>query len=100
MAKSKYSHDPDYAKPPRWADVYRKHCPERTCPMTRHAKLIADQILRDRNSPVRRWLIDNGYEPDHWATAIEGTVIGLWEARQHLEYKDGAWVPICGEGKR
>jgi hypothetical protein len=81
MQPQKYARDPDYGKPPRWGALYRKHCPRDTDPCSRHAKIIADDILRDPKSLVRRMLIDAGYEPDHWARAIERTVVNLWELR-------------------
>jgi hypothetical protein len=84
--RERYARDPDYGKPPNWKKLYREHCPERTDPWSRHARMIAEDILRDPKSPVRRMLIDAGYEPDHWASAIEVTVQNLWEARRHLEY--------------
>lgn len=84
--KAKYARDPDYGKPPNWSKLYGEHFPDRTDAYSRHARLIARDILRDPKSPVRRMLIDAGYEPDHWASAIEATVINLWEARRHLEY--------------
>ena len=98
----KYARDPDYGRPPQWRKLYAKHCPRNTDPWSRHARLIAEEILRDPRSPVRRLLIDAGYEPDHWASAIEVTVKNLWEAREHLEYVGlpkrngkfrGKWIP-------
>lgn len=83
--KSKYARDPDYGKPPLWSRLYDKHFPDNTCPSSRHTKSVAQDILRDTRSPVRRMLIDAGYEPDHWARSLEQTVIMLWEARQEIE---------------
>ena len=77
----KYRRDPDYDKPPRWDRIYARHCPQRTCPVSRHVKVIAEG-LRDVRSPIRRLLIDAGYEPDHWAASMEKTVKALWEARE------------------
>lgn len=98
----KYARDPDYGKPPNWSKLYREHCPQRTDPWSRHAKIIASDILRNTRSPVRRLLIDAGYEPDHWAESIEVTVKNLWETRVHVEYHElpsvggkmrGEWTP-------
>lgn len=100
--RERYARDPNYGKPPNWAKLYREHCPERTDPYSRHARMIAEDILRNPRSPVRRMLIDAGYEPDHWASSIEATVQNLWEARVHLEYVElpkrngkyrGEWRP-------
>ena len=89
----RYARDPAYGKPPNWRAIYDEHCPVRTCPASRHTRMIAEDILRDPKSPVRRLLIDAGYEPDHWASSIEVTVKSLWEARRHLEWQDGEWRP-------
>jgi len=80
-SKDRYARDPIYGKPPAWGRLYDKFFPFFTDPWSRHAKLIADQILRDPRSDVRLLLIDNGYEPDHWASAIEVTVKDLWTVR-------------------
>ena len=85
MAASKYARDPDYGQPVRWAKEYAKHCPARTDGCSRHTKTIAHDFLRDVRSPVRRLLIDAGYEPDHWARSMELTVVMLWEARAEIE---------------
>ncbi len=84
----KYARDPDYGKPPRWGKVYGRHFPADTDGCSRHTKLIADQILRDPKSPVRRMLIDAGYEPDHWAQSLELTVTMLWELREEKRLAD------------
>jgi hypothetical protein len=76
----RYARDPVYAKPPQWGRLYGKFFPIHTDPTSRHCKVVAE-ALRNPSSEVRRWLIDNGYEPDHWATALEGTVKMLWETR-------------------
>ena len=88
MADARYKRDPDYGKPPNWKKLYGEHFPARTDAYSRHARLIAGEILRDPKSPVRRMLIDAGYEPDHWASAIEATVVNLWNARRLLEYRE------------
>lgn len=92
MADDRYKRDPDYGKPPQWGRLYNKHFPHSTDPWSRHAKIISFEILRDPKSPVRQLLIDNGYEPDHWASSIEVTVKNLWEARELLEYDGKKWV--------
>lgn len=87
----RYKRDPLYGKPPRWTNLYRKHCPHRTDACSRHVRVLADDVLRDPSSPVRRWLIDNGYEPDHWAESMEATVQMLWEYRELIEQLGGDW---------
>lgn len=84
MADAKYARDPDYGPPPKWSALYAKFFPTNTCPASRHTRIIAHDILRLVNSPVRRLLIDAGYEPDHWASSIEVTVIELWKARARI----------------
>lgn len=85
MPNSKYARDKVYGKPPKWGQLYGAFFPEHTDGCSRHAVMIADEILRAPKSPVRRWLIDNGYEPDHWASSIEATVEGLWRERAALK---------------
>lgn len=85
MAGSKYARDPDYGKSPSWGRLYNKHFPHHTDGCSRHTKTIAQDVLRDTRSPVRRMLIDAGYEPDHWAQSLEITVRMLWEARAEIE---------------
>jgi hypothetical protein len=47
-------------------------------------------------------MIDAGFEPDHWASAMEVTVESLWQGRKSLVYEvlpsrngkhRGRWVP-------
>lgn len=76
-----YERDESYGKPPRWGREYGKHFPRDTCGASRHVRLIADEILRNPKSEVRRMLIDAGYEPDHWASSLESTVLSLWRLR-------------------
>jgi hypothetical protein len=76
--------DPDYGKPPNWTKLYERHFPHRTDPTSRHARVIAG-ALRDTRSPLRKLLHEAGYEPDHMASALEGTVKMLWEAREKIE---------------
>lgn len=101
VMRAKYARDPDYDKLPNWTALYREHCPHRTDATSRHVKVIAEG-LRAVRSPMRRALIDAGYEPDHMAEALEKTVEMLWEARRHLRYETlpkrggkcrGRWVP-------
>lgn len=80
----KYARNPDYGKPPQWGRLYGKHFPRDTDGCSRHVKIIANDILRAPESPVRRLLIDAGYEPDHWAHSMEVTIKLLWEARAEL----------------
>jgi len=84
MAKNKYARDPDYGKPPRWSRLYSKFFPEFTDGCSRHVKVISES-LRDVRSPIRRMLIDAGYEPDHMAESMEVTVRMLWEARASIK---------------
>lgn len=63
---NRYARDPSYPKPPNWAALYRKHCPHNTDGSSRHVKMLAED-LRDPKSEIRRRLIDDGREPDHWA---------------------------------
>jgi hypothetical protein len=84
MPDTKYARDPDYGTPVRWSREYAKHFPLRTDGCSRHVKIIAHDCLRNINSPVRRLLIDAGYEPDHWAQSMELTVKMLWEARAEI----------------
>lgn len=79
-----YARDPAYGKPPNWSRVYDKHFPQNTDGCSRHVKLIAEW-LRDPSSPVRRFMIDEGYEPDHWAQSMEITVLALWRTRQERD---------------
>ena len=83
-SKGKYARNPDYGAPPKWGKLYDKYFPDHTDGSSRHTKIIAQDILRDTRSPVRRILIDAGYEPDHWAQSLETTVQMLWEARVKL----------------
>jgi len=82
--KDRYARDPAYGKPPRWSSLYRRFFPTHTDGCSRHVVIIAEDILRDPKSPVRRWLIDQGYEPDHWASSMEATVRALWAAREEI----------------
>lgn len=79
---SKYKRDNDYPKPPKWGKAYQEFFPNFTCPSSRHTKTICE-ALRDPKSPVRRLLIDAGYEPDHWAHSMETTVLCLWQSRKN-----------------
>ena len=85
MANPKYARDAAYGKPPKWSALYRRYCPEHTDGCSRHARLIADEVLRNPKSPVRRMLIDAGYEPDHWAASIEVIIEALWKERAALK---------------
>lgn len=87
-ADQRYAHDPDYPKPPRWSRVYDKHCPQHTDGASRHAKMLAEW-LRDPKSELRRFLVDGGWEPDHWASNLETTVKALWEARAEIDRLKG-----------
>jgi hypothetical protein len=96
----KYARDPDYRNPPRWSKLYARHCPANTCPASRHTKMVAHEILRMVNSPVRRLLMDAGYEPDHWAGSLEMTVTELWKARARIAELEAALTPTAAnQGK-
>jgi hypothetical protein len=69
-----------YGKKPRWGALYRKHFPDHTDGASRHVKCISEQ-LRDKKDPLRKLLMDAGYEPDHMARSMETTVIALWTLR-------------------
>lgn len=68
--------------------------PERTCPASRHTAMIADS-LRDKQSPLRKLLLDAGYEPDHMAQSIESTCMSVWQHRRYLQWDSEAraWLP-------
>lgn len=78
----RYNRDPHYGRQPAWGRLYARHFPLDTGSYSRHVKMISQDILRDRNSPVRKMLIDAGYEPDHWAQSMEITVRDLWRLRE------------------
>lgn len=77
----RYDRDPHYGRQPAWGRLYARHFPLDTDACSRHVKVIAQHMLRDRNSPVRKMLMDAGYEPDHWAESMELTVQELWRLR-------------------
>lgn len=93
----------DYPRPRHWRSPETAIKPLKTCPVSRHTAMIADE-LRDPKSPIRKLMIEAGYEPDHWASSLEVTVMTLWEARRYLEWErlpptkqyryNGHWVPI------
>lgn len=78
---SRYSRDPFLPRPPRWGRIYDHHFPNDTDSASRHVKVIA-QRLRDTRDPLRRLLIDAGYQPDHMAASMETTVKALWALRR------------------
>jgi hypothetical protein len=80
----RYSRDPDYPREPRWDRLYGRHFPMHTDPYSRHARIVCDNLRRIR-SPIRKILIDAGYEVDHWANSLEVTIVQLWEARAEIE---------------
>jgi len=93
VGDERYKRDKAYGKRPKGWDKDRGF-PHRTCPASRHTAMIADS-LRDPKSPMRRLLIDAGYEPDHMASSIESTCMSVWSARRYLKWdqKTGEWVP-------
>lgn len=93
MSKDIYKRDKAYGKRPKgWCKD--RGFPHRTCPSSRHTAMIADS-LRDFKSPIRRLLIDAGYEPDHMASSIEVTCMSVWKHRRFLEWNNdaGDWLP-------
>lgn len=80
----------------------KRPLPAKTCGMTRHADMIAKDMRRKRTG-LGKACLDAGYDPDHMAGSIAGTVQGLWEARQWLKWEElppppgklawGRWVP-------
>jgi hypothetical protein len=88
-----YRRDPDHPRERGWSRRDNAF-PSRTCPASRHAALIADS-LRDFHSPLRRLLIDAGYEPDHMASSIESTCLSVWRHRRFLRWdRDlSEWLP-------
>jgi hypothetical protein len=74
--------DAAYPKPMRWDRLYKRHCPNRTDPTSRHVKVIAES-LRNLRSPLRAAVAE--FDPDHMATSLEQTVKMLWEAREEIE---------------
>jgi hypothetical protein len=99
---SAYRRDRAYGPARNWDKFYDECVPLKTCPASRHTRMITES-LRDPRSPMRRLLIDAGYEPDHLAGSIEVTLACLWEARRWLEWEElpptkrykynGHWVP-------
>jgi len=67
----------------------------KTCPMSRHAVMIANDMRSNRRGCLGRALREAGYDADHMADSIEGVVIGLWRARCFLEWdaKVNDWLP-------
>jgi hypothetical protein len=75
----------------------------KTCPVSRHAAMIADGLRDRRKGGYGKVLHDAGYDPDHMASSIEATVMSLWEARRYLMWENlpptkrykynGHWVP-------
>ena len=74
---AQYKRDPAYGPAPRWSRFYDECKPLKTCPASRHTRMITEE-LRDPQSHLRQTLIDAGFEPDHMAGSIEVTLISLW----------------------
>ena len=76
----------------------------KTCPISRHAAMIANALRHKGKGGYGRVLRDAGYDVEHMAGSIEATVVALWEARRFLEWQElpptkrykynGHWVPI------
>lgn len=79
---TEYPRDTIYGPLPRWGRLYDRFCPMFTCGVSRHVKVIAQDCLRDLKSPIRAMLWD--WEPDHWASSMEHTVVALWKARAEV----------------
>lgn len=67
--------------------------PAKTCPCSRHAAMIANDLRSRRKDGFGMVLREAGYEVDHMAESIEAAIVSLWQARQHLDWVDGKWVP-------
>jgi hypothetical protein len=78
----------------------------KTCPMSRHAAMIANDLRSKAKGGYGKLLRDAGYEVDHMAATLEATVVSLWQAREFMEwepspptkrhqYGSGKWVPIA-----
>jgi hypothetical protein len=79
----KYRRDTSYGRRPQWGRLYGRYFPKHTDGASRHTRMIADD-LADPKSPIRRMLIDAGYEVDHWVSSLDATVQALWETRERL----------------
>ncbi|MCE6959347.1 hypothetical protein LAZ40_09815 [Cereibacter sphaeroides] len=55
-----------------------RHFPENTCPASRQAQIIAEDLAAGRVPPVI------AEEPEHAALSLAATVAALWEARDQL----------------
>ena len=84
--KNKYARDKSYPPPLKWGSLYGKYFPVHTDSRSRHVKVIS-QSLRDLRSPLRKHLVDLGYEPDHLASSMEETVKMLWDLRARVNKK-------------
>lgn len=70
-----------------WEILYEKHCPETTCPASRHVKIICD-IIAAGNNPLEV------YGADHMVNSIFSTIKSLWETRAGAEWAAPKWVKI------
>ncbi len=70
-----------YGMPPRWGREYDKYCPDHTDGASRHVKMISESF---RRGPIEKLLREAGFEPDHWASSMEVTVLALWRTRKEL----------------
>ncbi len=85
---SRYARDPAYFEAVDWDILYRVHHPQFTCPASRGAKLISEN-LRDKNAPLRQILVGADFDLEHMASSIEATVKALWEARARIAELEG-----------
>lgn len=77
---------------PNWSRLYAKFFPDHTCPASRHAKVISENM---RKGPMRDAL--NGWDQDNMAEALEVTVQNLWEARKQLAEAGYERVEVRGK---
>lgn len=68
----------------RWDRLYAKHCPHRTDPTSRFAKVISENLASRQKGSAGELLKREGWEADRWAGAIAHTVKMLWEARAEI----------------
>lgn len=78
---------------PDWVALYDRHFPERTDPVSRWVKCMAER-MRDSDDPLHKaWL---GYDsPERAAEALERTVVMLWECRERAAELEAALSELC-----
>lgn len=87
----------------------KEHGAAKTCPMSRYAAMIANELRSRSKGGFGMLLREAGHNVDHMADTIEATVVDLWKARRFLEWEElpttnrypmanGHWVPISTKG--